>query len=107
MKQKESSSSVLPRDKGAAPLDFVLTLRIPAYAGSDAFPLTQDFLSQMLGVRRPTITAVAGASDRFDVTLRRLQTIKKRSRATLPEAGFKYSVARGQASIKGVNGPPA
>ena len=27
---------------------------------TDTFPLTQEFLSQMLGVRRPTITAVAG-----------------------------------------------
>jgi CRP-like cAMP-binding protein len=30
--------------------------RVPA----DEFPLTQEFLSQMLGVRRPTVTAVAG-----------------------------------------------
>ena len=28
--------------------------------GVDEFPLTQEFLSQMLGVRRPTVSAVAG-----------------------------------------------
>jgi len=34
-----------------------------------------------------------------------MQTIKRRSRAKLPSAGFTYSLARGQKSIKGVNGP--
>ncbi len=43
----------------------------------------------------------------FDITLKRLQTIKQRTKATLPEAGFRYQLARGQTSIKGVNGPPA
>ena len=43
---------------------------------------------------------------KFDVTFKRLQTIKRRTRATLPATGFTYSVARGQTSIKGVNGPP-
>jgi CRP-like cAMP-binding protein len=35
-------------------------LHIRDRVGSDEFPLTQEFLSQMLGVRRPTVTAVAG-----------------------------------------------
>jgi alkaline phosphatase D len=42
----------------------------------------------------------------FDVTFKRVQTIKQRSRATVPATGFRYTVARGQTSIKGVNGPP-
>jgi alkaline phosphatase D len=42
----------------------------------------------------------------FDVTLERVPSIKKKSRAKLPTAGFRYTVARGQTSIKGVNGPP-
>ena len=29
--------------------------------GTDAFPLTQEFVAMMLGVARPTVTVVAGA----------------------------------------------
>jgi len=42
----------------------------------------------------------------FDVTLQRVPSIKKKSTAKLPTTGFRYTVARGQTSIKGVNGPP-
>jgi len=41
----------------------------------------------------------------FDVTLKRVSTIKSRTRKTEPDAGFRYRVDRGQKSIKGVNGP--
>lgn len=45
---------------------------------------------------------VATASRRsFDVSMRRLQTIKRRTTALEPSEGWHYSVARGQKSIKG------
>ena len=43
----------------------------------------------------------------FDVTLKRVSTIKERSTATETTDGFRYRVERGQKSIKGVNGPAA
>ena len=50
---------------------------------------------------------VTATQNRFDCDLVRMQTIKRRSRAKLPSAGFRYSLTRGQTSIKGVNGPAA
>jgi alkaline phosphatase D len=47
---------------------------------------------------------VSASQTTFDCTLKRVKTIKSRSKATLPTQGFHYSVARGQTSIKGVNG---
>jgi hypothetical protein len=44
---------------------------------------------------------VTASQTTFDCTLKRMQTIKSRSKATLAPAGFHYSVARGQQSIKG------
>jgi alkaline phosphatase D len=41
----------------------------------------------------------------FDVTLKRVSTIKARSTDTLSDKGYRYRVERGQRSIKGVNGP--
>jgi alkaline phosphatase D len=43
----------------------------------------------------------------FDVTLKRMSTIKRRSRATETDNGFRWRVERGQKSIKGMNGPAA
>ncbi len=48
---------------------------------------------------------VSASQTSFDCTLKRVKTIKARSRDTLPDAAFHYSVGRGQTSIKGVNGP--
>jgi alkaline phosphatase D len=50
---------------------------------------------------------VTATQQRFDCELVRMQTIKRRSRAKLPSNGFRYVLARGQRSIKGVNGPAA
>ncbi len=84
--------------------------------GNDANPNTPPAIIDALRAVNPWVDqadfdhhgyGLVEATDKtFDVTLKRLQTIKKRSTATLPATGFRYSVARGQTSIKGVNGPP-
>ena len=43
----------------------------------------------------------------FDVTLKRVSTIKRKTTQTESSDGFRWRVARGQTSIKGVNGPDA
>jgi alkaline phosphatase D len=48
---------------------------------------------------------VTASRTALDVRMRRLRTIKERSRRLLPDDGYRYRVARGQTSIKGVNGP--
>ncbi|MFL5899930.1 MAG: alkaline phosphatase D family protein [Solirubrobacterales bacterium] len=50
---------------------------------------------------------VKATGSHFDCTFKRLATIKHRSRQTLTSNGYSYRLARGQKSIKGVNGPPA
>jgi alkaline phosphatase D len=79
--------------------------------GNDASPHTDPAVIDQLRAINPWVDqadfdhhgyGVAEADRRsFDVTMRRLRTIKRRSRATLPERGWRYSVARGQRSIKG------
>lgn len=44
---------------------------------------------------------VRATPDDLDVTLKRLRTIKRSSRATLPEAGYRWRVARGQTTLSG------
>lgn len=83
--------------------------------GNDANPSTPPAIIDALRGFNPWVDQadfdhhgyglVTATGSAFDVTLKRMQTVKKRSRATLP--GIRYTVARGQASIKGVNGPPA
>ncbi len=50
---------------------------------------------------------VTATQKRFDCEFVRVATVKKRSTETLTAKGFRWSVARGQRSIKGVNGPAA
>jgi len=85
--------------------------------GNDANPSTDPSIVAALRAINPWVDAadfdhhgygvVTASKAEFDVTLKRLQTIKRRSRATLPDDGYRWKVARGQTSIKGVNGPDA
>ncbi len=43
----------------------------------------------------------------FDVSLKRVSTIKSKSTSTEPDGPFHYRVERGQKSVKGMNGPAA
>jgi alkaline phosphatase D len=49
---------------------------------------------------------VEASRNGFECTLKRLETIKRRSRKQLTANGFRYRLEPGQKSIKGVNGPP-
>jgi hypothetical protein len=79
--------------------------------GDDAHPNTAPAVIEALREVNPWVDQadfdhhgyglVEADRKHFDVTLKRVRTIKKRSRATLPAKGFRYTVARGQASIKG------
>jgi alkaline phosphatase D len=79
--------------------------------GNDANPRTDPGLVEVLRGLNPWIdqadldhhgyALVSASRNRFDVRLRRLETIKRRSRRMLPEDGFRYRVARGQNSIVG------
>jgi alkaline phosphatase D len=79
--------------------------------GDDQHPSTPPAVIDGLKSFNPWIDAadfdhhgyglVTASQTTFDCTLKRMQTIKSKSRAMLPSTGFHYSVARGQQSIKG------
>jgi alkaline phosphatase D len=79
--------------------------------GNDANPRTDPAIVETLRGINPWVdqadldhhgyALVRASRTGFDVTLRRLETIKSRSRRLLPEDGFRYRVARGQTSIVG------
>jgi alkaline phosphatase D len=85
--------------------------------GNDANPNTNPAVVNALHAFNPWIdqvdldhhgyALVEATGGGFDCTLKRVATIKRRSRETLPTKGFHYRLARGQKSIKGVNGPKA
>jgi alkaline phosphatase D len=85
--------------------------------GNDANPNTAPAIIDVLRQVNPWVDQadfdhhgyglVKADAKTFDVTLQRVPSIKKRSTAKLPATGFRYTVSRGQTSIKGVNGPPA
>jgi CRP-like cAMP-binding protein len=65
-------------------------------AGRDEFPLTQEFLAFMLGVRRQTVTVVAGALQSAGLIGYRRGVIVIRDRAGLEEAACEcYASVRG------------
>ena len=67
---------------------------IDALKGVNPWVDQGDFDHHGYGVMRASTTEL-------DVKLRRLSTIKRRTRATEPDAPFHYTVKRGQTSIKG------
>jgi len=64
--------------------------------GSDEFPLTQEFLAQMLGVRRPTVTTTAGILSQAGFIHYRRGRLKITDREGLESASCEcYGVVRG------------
>jgi alkaline phosphatase D len=83
--------------------------------GNDANPRTDPAIVNALRGINPWVDQadldhhgfglVKATRKSFDVTLKRVTTIKARSTETLSDKGYRYRVERGQRSIKGVNGP--
>jgi CRP-like cAMP-binding protein len=63
--------------------------------GSDDFPITQEFLAQMLGVRRPSVTVVAGILQQAGFIRYRRGMVHVTDRAGLEDAACEcYGVLR-------------
>jgi alkaline phosphatase D len=83
--------------------------------GNDAAPKTDPAIIDALRGINPWVDQaefdhhgfglVKATPRSFEVTLKRVSTIKTRSTQTLSDKGYRYRVERGQRSIKGVNGP--
>jgi alkaline phosphatase D len=56
---------------------------------------------EQLDLDRHGFGVVAASPSAFDVTLKRLWTVKERNHGTMPTDGFRWRLARGQKSIKG------
>jgi CRP-like cAMP-binding protein len=64
---------------------------------SDEFPLTQEFLAQMLGVRRPSVTVAAGALQQAGLIEYTRGSIRVVDRAGLEEASCEcYSIVEAE-----------
>jgi alkaline phosphatase D len=84
--------------------------------GNDANPQTSPAIIDALRSINPWVdqadfdhhgyALVEASRNSFECTLKRIETIKRRTRAQLTTEGFRYRLERGQKSIKGVNGPP-
>jgi alkaline phosphatase D len=85
--------------------------------GNDADPHTDPAIYNVLRSVNPWIDQadfdhhgyglIKASGSGLSCTFKRLATIKHRTRQTLTSDGYTYHLARGQKSIKGVNGPPA
>jgi alkaline phosphatase D len=83
--------------------------------GNDANPNTSPAIINALRGINPWVdqadfdhhgyAVVEASRTGFDCTLKRLETIKRRTRSLLSDDGYRYHLDRGQTSIKGVNGP--
>jgi alkaline phosphatase D len=83
--------------------------------GNDADPKTDPGIINALRDINPWVDQadfdhhgyglIEASRNGFECTLKRLETIKRRSRAQLTSNGFRYRLEPGQKSIKGVNGP--
>jgi alkaline phosphatase D len=83
--------------------------------GNDADPRTDPAIIDALRGFNPWVDQadfdhhgyglVEASRNGFECTLKRVETIKRRSRAQLTTRGFRYRLEPGQKSIKGVNGP--
>ena len=56
---------------------------------------------EQLDLDRHGFGLVAASPAAFDVTFKRLWTVKQRNNGTMPTDGFRWQVKRGQKSIKG------
>ncbi len=85
--------------------------------GNDGNPQTPASLIQALQGINPWVDSadtdhhgygvVEAASTGLTCQMVRMQTIKKKTTATLPAAAMTYKLARGQVSVKGQHGPAA
>ena len=85
--------------------------------GNDANPATDPALVATLRGLNPWVDqadldhhgygVIEASTKGLSSRLVRMQTVKARTRATLPDTGYVWNLERGQKSIKGVNGPPA
>jgi CRP-like cAMP-binding protein len=70
-------------------------LSVADRVGREEFPLTHEFMAQMLGVRRATVTETAGTLQRADLIRYRRGTITIRNRAGLERAACEcYRIVR-------------
>jgi Mn-dependent DtxR family transcriptional regulator len=66
--------------------------------GRDEFPMTQEFMSELLGVRRPSVTIIAGALQEAGLIGYKRGVIRIRDRRRLEEAACECYAAMKEVS---------